>query len=148
MLKIDGQVDQTLKKQFIPTKQQLLDDKGSIDNIPESQQTDTGHFPQQPVEANSTAHENIDLDINLLHEQPQSEDGQDFAEEDTLVLIPDGLNNEHCSTTTDDTGECTTIKVSKPTTEPPILDEVSMPIENVGWIFLTIHLHKYLDEYL
>ena len=112
MLEIDEQVDQTLKKQFISAKQQSLDIKGSIDNIPESQQTDTSHFLQQPVEANSTAHEDIDLDTNLLYEQPQSEDGQDFAEEDTLVLIPDGLNDEHHSTTTDDTGKCTTIKTS------------------------------------
>ena len=44
MLEIDEQVDQTLKRQFIPAKQQSLDIKGSIDNIPESQQTDTGHF--------------------------------------------------------------------------------------------------------
>ena len=148
LLETDEQADQTLKKELVPTKQLSLEVKQSMDEILESQQTDTSHCPQQSAKAKGTVQEGINLDTNLLYEQSQSEDGQDFTEEDTLVLIPDGSNDGHQSTTTDDTGKCTIIKMSKQITDPPTFDEVSMPIEKVGCIFLTIHLHKYLDEYL
>ena len=147
MLEVEEQVDQILKKQFILVKQQSLDVTGSTDNIPESQMTDTGYPLQQPVIVNSIAHVDIDLDVNLLDDQLQLEDGQDFIEEDTLVPNPDAFNDEYHSTTTDDTGECTTIQVHKPITKPPTMDKVSIPTEKVGCIFVTNHLHKYLDKY-
>ena len=147
MLEVEEQVDQTLKKQSVPVKQQSLDVKGSTDNIPESQMTDTGYSLQQLAIVNSIAHTDIDLDVNLLDDQLQLENGQDFTEEDTLVPNPDALHDKHHSTTTDDTGKRTTIQVDKPITEPPTMDEVSIPIEKIGCIFVTDHLHKYLDEY-
>ena len=69
------------------------------------------------------------------------------TEENTLVLNPDELHDEDHGTTNDDTGNSTTIQVDKPITEPPTIDEVGIPIEKVGCIFVTNHLHKYLDEY-
>ena len=102
-----------MKKELVPTNQQSLEGKQSIDEILESQQTDTSHCPHQSAKAKGTVHEDIDLDTNHLYEQSQSEDRQDFTE-DTLVLIPDGSNDKHHSTTKDDTGECTIIKMSKP----------------------------------
>ena len=100
MLEVEEQVDQTLKKQSVPAKQQSLDVTGSTDNIPESQMTDTSDPLQQPVIVNSIAHADIDLDVNLLDDQLQLEDGQDFIEEDTLVLNPDALHEEYHNTAT------------------------------------------------
>ena len=77
----------------------------------------------------------------------QLEDRQDFAEEDTLVLNSDALQDHYHRSTTNDNGNCTTIQVEKPTSEPPIMDQVSIPTEKVGCIFVTNHLQKYLDKY-
>ena len=43
MLEVEEQVDQTLKKEFVPVKQQSLDVTGSTYNILESQMTDTSY---------------------------------------------------------------------------------------------------------
>ena len=56
MLEVEEQVDQILKKQFIPVQQLSLDVTESTDNIPESQMTDTGYPLQQPVIVNSIVH--------------------------------------------------------------------------------------------
>ena len=146
MLEVEEQVDQNLNKDFVLVKQQYLDVTESTDDIPESQMTDTDYSLQQPVTVNSIAQVDIDLDVNLVDDQLQIEDGQDFAE-GTLVLNSDALYDKYHSTTTDDTGECTTIQVGKPTNKPPTIDEVSIPTEKVGCIFVTNHLQKYLYEY-
>ena len=143
MLEVEEQVDQILKKQFIPVKQQSLDVTGSTESL----MTDTSYPLQQPVMVNSIVPADIDLDVYLLDDQLQLEDGQYFVEEDTLVLNPDALHDKYHGTTIDDMSECTTIQVDKPITEPPTMDEVGIPTEKVGCIFVTNHLHKYLDEY-
>ena len=40
-----------------------------------------------------------------------------------------------------------TIQTGKPVIEPFTTDDVTIPNEKVGCIFVTIHLQKYLEEY-
>ena len=145
---VEEQVDQTAKNQYVPANQQVLDVKGSVDNIPESQMTDTGHPLQQPVAVDSIEHVHIDLDINLSEDQLQITDEQDFTEEDTIVPNPDAVHDEYLSTAIDATSNCITSQVDKPATTPITVDEVKTPIEKVGCIFVTDHLQKYLEEHL
>ena len=43
--------------------------------------------------------------------------------------------------------DCPTIQVNKPAPEPVTMYQAAIPAEKVGCIFVTNHLHKYLDEY-
>ena len=68
-------------------------------------------------------------------------------EQDTLVYNTDVSQDEYYSTATDVITDSMTIQMGKPVIEPFTTDNVTIPSEKVGCIFVTIHLQKYLEEY-
>ena len=69
-------------------------------------------------------------------------------EQDTLIYDTGVSQNEYDSTAIDAIADSMTIQMGKPVTEPFTTDDVMIPNEKVGCIFVTIHLQQYLEEYL
>ena len=147
MLEVVGHVDQTSQNNLFPVKQEFIDEKESAINIPESQKTDTGYPSQWQAVSNSISHQGIDLDANLQGDQLKDEEEQDPMEQDTLVHDTDVSQDEYNSTAIDIIADSTTIQMGKPDTEPFTTDDVTIPNEKVGCVFVTICLQQYLEEY-
>ena len=62
-------VDQISQNNLFPDKQEFIDEKDSVTNIPESQKIDTGYPSQWQAVSNSISHQGIDLDANLQNDQ-------------------------------------------------------------------------------
>ena len=142
ILEVEKQTDQTSQNNFVPAKQEPIDDKESAINIPGSQKIDTGYSPQQQAVSNSISHLDINLNADLPDDQLLDEEKKYPIEQDTLVYYPDTSQDEHYSMAIDVTGDST-----KPVTEPFTPDEVRILAEKVGCIFVTTHLQNYLEAY-
>ena len=148
MLEVEEQVDQTSQNNLFPAKQESIDEKESAINILESQKIDTGYSSPWWAVSNSISHQGIDLDANLPDDQLQDEEEQDPVEQDTVVYDTGVSQNEYDSTAIDIIADIMTIQMGKPVTEPFTTDDVMIPNEKVGCVFVTIHLQQYLEEYL
>ena len=80
-------------------------------------------------------------------EENQLQEEEDPAGKVTLTYNPDASQDEHYSTAIDITDDSMEIQMAKPATEPFISHHIRIPTENVGCIFLTEQLQKYLEEY-
>ena len=140
MLEVEEQVGQTSQNNLLPVKQELIDEKESAINILESQKIDTGYTSQCQAVSNSISHQGIDLGANLQDDQLQDEEEQDHAEQDTLVHDTDVSQVEYDSKAIDVIADSTTIQVGKPVTEHFTTDDVTVPNEKVGCVFVTICL--------
>ena len=147
MLEEEEPVDQTSQNNLFPVKQEFIDEKESATNILESQKIDISYPSQWQAVSNSISHQGIDLDANLQDDQLQDEEEQDSAKQDTLVHDTDVSQDDYDSTTIDIIADSTTIQLGKPVTELFTTDNVTVPNEKVGCVFVTIHLQKYLEEY-
>ena len=148
MSEMEEQVNQTSQNKLLTAKQEFIDETESAIYIPESPKTDTGYPLQWQVVSNSTSHQGIDLDANLQDDQLQDEEEQDPVEEDTIVHDTDVSHDDYDSTAIDVIADGTTIQLEKPVIELFPTDNVAIPNENVGCVFVTIHLQRYLEEYL
>ena len=146
MLEVEEQVDQTSQNNLFPVKQEFIDEKESAINIPKSQKT--GYPSQWQAVPNSISHQGIDLDTNLQDDELQDEEEQDSMEQDTLVHNTDVSQDEYDSTAIDVIADSGTIQMGKPVIEPFTADDITIPHEKVGCIFITIRLQQYLEEYL
>ena len=117
---MEEQVNQTSQNNLHTTKQESIDETDSAINIPESLKTDTSHPLQWQAVPNSTSHQGIYPDANLQHDQLKAEEEQDPMEQDTIVY-----------------------KAEKPATELFPTDNVIIPNEKVGCVFVTIHLQQF-----
>ena len=106
-------------------------------NIPESLKADTGHPLEWHTVPKSTSQQGIDLDTNL----------QDEDEQDTIIHDIDVLHNDDDHTAIDTFADGTSIHPEKPITELFPTDEVTIPNEKVGCIFVTKHLQQFLEGY-
>ena len=104
-------------------------------NIPESLKIDTGNTLHQPI-LKSTSQHHINRDIN---HQCQL---QEQAQQDTDVHHD---YDEH--TANDSVTEATSTQPGQSLTVFPPTDDVTIPAEKVGCIFVTSHLQKFLEEY-
>ena len=158
VLEIEEQVDQTSQNNLVPAKQEFIDEKESAINIPESQKIDTSYSSQWQVVLNSISHQDINLDANISHQdinldanlpedQLQDKVKEDPEEQDTLVYDPDVSQDDYYSTAIDVTADSMTIQMGNPVIEPFTTDNITIPNEKVGCIFVTISLQKYLEEY-
>ena len=68
-------------------------------------------------------------------------------EQDTTVHDTDVSHDDYASTAIDILADGTTIQLEKPVTELLPTDNVTIPNEKVGCIFVTLHLQQYLEEY-
>ena len=143
MSEMEEQVNQTPQNNLLTVKQEFIDETGSAINILESQKTDTSHHLQWQAVPNSTSHQGTDLDANPQHDQLQDEDKQDTIAHDADVLH----DNYDCTATNTIAGD-TKIQQEKPVTEIFPTDNVTIPNEKVGCIFVTTHLQQFLEAYL
>ena len=147
ILEVEEQIDQTSQDNLVPAKQEFIDEKESAINILESQKIDTGYSSNWQAVSNSISHQDIDLDANLPDDQLQDKEKEDPMEQDTLVYDADVSQDEYYSTAIDVIADSTAIQMGKTVIEPFTTDDVMIPNEKVGCIFVTIHLQKYLEEY-
>ena len=133
---------------MVPAKQEFIDEKESAINIQESQKIDTGYSSQWQAVSNNISHQDIDIDANLPDDQLQDKEKEDPAEQDTLVYDTDISKDEYYSTAIDIIADSMTIQMGKQVIEPFTTDDVMIPNENIGCIFVTIYLQKYLEEYV
>ena len=123
MSEMEEQVNQTSQNNLLTAKQEFIDETESAINIPESPKTNTSYPLQWQAVSNSSSHQGIYLDTNLQDDQLQDEEEQDPT-------------------------DSTTLQLEKPVTEHFPTDDVMIPNEKVGCIFVTIHLQQFLEEYL
>ena len=147
MSEVEEQVDQTFQNNLLTTKQEFINETESAINIPESPKTDTGYPLQWKTVSNSTPHQGIDLDANLQDHQLQDKEEQDPVEQDTIIHDTDVSHDDYDSTAIDIIADGTTIQLEKPVTELFPTDDVTIPNEKVGCVFVTIHLQQFLEEY-
>ena len=142
MSEMEEQVKQTSQNNLLTAKQEFIDETESAINILESLKTDTGHPLQWQAEPKCTSHQGTDLDANLQHDQLRDED-----EQDTIVHNTDVLHDDYDHTAIHTIVDGTTIQMEKPITELFPTDDVTIPNEKVGCIFVTIHLRQFLEGY-
>ena len=67
-------------------------------------------------------------------------------EQDTLVYDTDVFQDEYYSTAIDVIADSMRVQMGKPVIEPFTTDDIMIPNEKVGCIFVTLRLQKYLEE--
>ena len=147
MSEMEKQVNQTSQNNLLTAKQETIDETESAINILESSKTDTGYPLQRQSVSNSTSHQGIDLDANLQDDQLQGKEEQDPMERVTITYDTDVFHDDYDCTAIDIIADGTTIQLEKPVTELFPTDDVMIPNEKVGCIFVTIHLQQFLEEY-
>ena len=148
MSEMEEQVNQTSQNNLLTAKQEFINETESAINILESPKTDTGYPLQWQAVSNSTSHQGINLDANLQDDQLQDEEEQDPMEQDTLVQDTGVSHNDYDSTAIDIIADGTTIQLEKLVTELFPTEDITIPNEKVGCIFVTMRLQQYLEEYL
>ena len=142
MSETEEQVNQT-SQTYLPTaKQESVDGTELAINIPESLKTDTSHTLQCQTVPKSTSQQGTDHDANLQHDQLQDED-----EQDTIIHNVDVLHDNYDHTAIDTIADGTSIQLEKPITELFLADDVTIPNEKVGCIFVTRYLQQFLEGY-
>ena len=80
--------------------------------------------------------------------QLQDKEEQDPMEQDTIVYDADVFHDDYDHTAIDTIADVTAIQLEKPATELFPTDNGMVPNKKVGCVFVTIHLQKFLEEYL
>ena len=137
------QVNKTSQNNLPTAKQGSIDKTELVISTLESPKTDTGHLLWWQTVPKSTTQQGIDLDANLQDDQLQDED-----EQDTIVHNTDVLHDDDDCTAIDTIADGTSIHLEKPIMELFPTDEVTIPNEKVGCIFVTRHLQQFLEGYL
>ena len=109
------------------------DDAGSDEEaenaiVPESNRQDTSVYYGSSSEHNFQPQD--ELETIPEEEEPQTEEKQDIANQDTVVFTPDESKEEPFNTATDDTSDDPTIVMGKPVTTAFVSDDVCIPTEN------------------
>ena len=142
MSETEEQVNQTSQNNLPTGKQESIDETELAINIPESLKTDTDHTLQWQAVPKNTSQQGTDMDANLQHDQLQDE-----AEQDTIVHNPDVLHNDDDHIAIDTIADGTSIQLEEPITELFPTDDVTIPNEKIGCIFVTRHLQQFLEGY-
>ena len=147
ILEVEEQVDLISQNNVVAAKQEFIHGKESAINIPESQKIHTSYSSQWQAVPNSISHQDIDLDANLPDDQLQDKAKEDPEQQDILVYDPDVSQDEYYSTAIDVITDSMATQMGKPVIEPFTTDDITIPNEKVGCIFVTIRLQKYLEDY-
>ena len=126
------------------------DDAGSdeeADNtiVLESNGQDTGTYYGSYSEHNIQPQD--ELETIPEEEEPQMEEKQDIADQDTVVFTPDESKEEPFNTATDDTSDDPTIVMGKPVTTAFVSGDVCIPTEKVGCLQVTSQLQEFLNHF-
>ena len=126
------------------------DDAGSDEEaenaiVPESDGQDTGRYYESSTEHNFQPQD--ELETIPEEEEPQTEEKQDIANQDTVVFTPDESNEEPFNTAIDNTLDDPTIVMGKPVTTAFVSDDIYIPTEKVGFLQVTSHLQEFLNHF-
>ena len=135
MSETEEQINQSTQNNLSIAKQESIDETELAINIPESLKRDTSHTLQWQTVPKTTSQQGTDMDANLQHDQLQDDD-----EQDTIVHDADVLHDDDDRTTIDTIADGTSVQLEKPITELLPTDNVTIPNEKVGCIFVTRHL--------
>ena len=113
--------------------------------VPESHRQDTGPHYASPPECNIQPQD--ELETIPEEEEPQTEEQQDLAHQDTVVFTPDESKEEPFNTAIDDTSDDPTIVMGKPFTTAFISDDVHILTEKVGCLQVTSQLQEFLNHF-
>ena len=80
-------------------------------------------------------------------EEPQTEEKQDIADQDTVVFTSDESKEEPFNTAIDNTSDDPTIVMGKPVTTAFVSDDVYIPTEKVGCLQVTSQLQEFLNHF-
>ena len=104
---------------------------------------DTGTYYGSSTECNFQD----ELETILEEEEPQTEEKQDIANQDTVVFTPDKSEEEPFNTAIDNTSDDPTIVMGKPVTTAFVSDDVCIPTEKVGCLPVTSQLQEFLNHF-
>ena len=110
----------------------------------ESNGQDTGVYYRSSSEHNFQPQD--ELETIPEEEEPQTEEKQDIADQDTVVFTPDESEEELFNTAIDDTSDDPTIVMGKPVTTF-VSDDVCIPTEKVGCLQVTSQLQEFLNHF-
>ena len=136
------QVKQTTQNNLPTAKPESINNAELAKSIPESLKTDTSYPLQWQTATKSTSQQGINQDANLQWDQLQDED-----EQDTIIHDADVLHDDEDCIAIDPIADGTSIQLEKSITELPPTDDVTIPNEKVGCIFVTRHLQQFLEGY-
>ena len=121
------------------------DEEDNNEIVPESYGQDTGVHYGTPQDYNSQPQD--ELETIPGEEEPQKEEKQDLAEQDTIVFTTDESKEEPFNTAIDDTSDDPTIVMGKPVMTAFISDDVHIPTEKVGCLQVTSQLQEFLNHF-
>ena len=126
------------------------DDAGSDEEAenaiaPESDGQDTSAYYGSSSEHNFQPQD--ELETIPEEEEPQMEEIQDIADQDTVVFTPDESKEESFNTAIDDTSEDPTIVMDKPVTTAFVSDDICIPTKKVGCLQVTSLLQEFLNHF-
>ena len=113
--------------------------------VPESNGQDTGAYYGSSTEHNFQPQDGLETIPDK--EEPQTEEKQDIANQDTVVFTPDESEEEPFNTAIDDTSEDPTIVMGKPVTTTFVSDDICIPTEKVGCSQVTSQLQEFLNHF-
>ena len=122
------------------------DDAGSDEeadnaNVLESNGQDTGMYYGSSSGYNIQPQDK--LETIPEEEEPQMEEKQDIADQDTVVFTPE----EQFNTAIDDPLDDPTIVMGKPVTTTFVSDDIRIPTEKVDCLQVTSHLQEFLNHF-
>ena len=126
------------------------DDAGSDEEaenalVPESKEQDTGAYYGSSSEHNFQPQD--ELETIPEEEEPQTEEKQDIADQDTVVFTPDESEEEPFNTAIGDTSDDPAIVMGKSVTTAFVSDDVRIPTEKVGCLQVTSQLQEFLNHF-
>ena len=129
------QVNESSQNNLPTAKQESIEEVEFAMNILESLKTDNGHTIHHQTVPKSTSQQGINQDAN--HQPHQL---QDLNRQDAIVHNPDVLHDDDDHAAIDSIAVGTLIQPEKSITELLPTDDVTIPTEKVGCIFVTRHL--------
>ena len=88
-----------------------------------------------------------ELETIPKEEEPQMEENQGIADQDTLVFTPDESEEESFNTAIDDTSDDPTIVMGKPVTTTFVSNDIHISTEKVGCLEVTSQLQEFLNHF-
>ena len=86
-------------------------------------------------------------DLETIPEEPQMEEQQDLANQNTIVFTTDESEEGPFNTAIGDTSDDPTIVMGKPVMTAFISDDVHIPTEKVGYLQVTSQLQEFLNHF-
>ena len=114
--------------------------------VPESNRQDTSTHNRSPPAQYIQPQD--ELETIPEEEEPQTEEKQDTADQDTVVFTPDESKEEPFNTAIDDASDDPTIVMGKPVTTAFVSDDIRIPTEKVGCLQVTSQLQVFLNHFL